>query len=209
MVRIILATENKAKYKSVEGLVNFVAKTDSVEVEIKQVAGNIPSPIENGRSALENCQIKTIHYQKFLTDAFISPDDEINAPGLLSNLPGHEFHKFGGKADKTPAEILAYLYSVITNGNKYPITITRYFGCVNRGGQTFFRNSFHGFLMPLQKPEYQKILKGKIIGNPLNYFIYTEGGKKLLDMADEKVEAVYTAATKKELGLFISGLSGN
>lgn len=197
MVMIILATKNKAKYKSVERLVKFVAKTDGLEVEIKQVTGNIPSPIENGRSALENCQIKMLHYQKFLTDSFISLDDEIDTPRLLS------------KTDKTPAEILAYLDSVITNRTKYPITITRYFGCVNKGRQTFFRNSFHGFLMPLQRAEYQKILKGKIIDNPLNYFIYTEGGRRLLDMANERIKTVYAAATRKKLGEFISSLSGN
>ena len=63
--------------------------------------------------------------------------------------------------------------------------------------------------MPLQKPEYQKILNGKIIDNSLNYFIYTEGGKRLLDMADERIKTVYTAATRKKLSLFISGLSEN
>lgn len=204
-----MATKNKAKYKSVEGLVKFVAKTDGLEVKIKQVAGNIPSPLENGWSALENCQIKMLHYQKFLTESFISLDDEIDAPGLLNNLPSHEFHKFGGKADKPPAEILAYLNGVIAEGARYPITIRRYFGCVNKDRQTLFHNSFHGFLMPLQKPEYQKILKGKIIDNPLNYFIYTEGDKKLLDMADERIKTVYAAATRKKLGVFISSLSGN
>lgn len=204
-----MATKNKAKYKSVERLVKFVAKTNGIEVEIKQLAGNIPAPIENGRSALENCQIKALHYQKFLTDTFISLDDEIDIPGPLSNLPGHEFHKFGGKADKTLAEIFIYLNSMIAKGIKYPITIRRYFVCANKGRQTLFHNSFHGFLMPLQETEYQKILKGKIIDNPLNYFIYTEGTKGLLDTADERMKTIYEEATRKKLGQFILSLSGN
>jgi len=204
-----LATENKAKYKSVERLVKFVAKTAGVEVEIKQVAGDIPAPIENGRSAPENCQIKALHYQKFLTDAFISCDDAVNISGLLSILPNHKFHKFGGKTDRTPAEILAYLHTIITNGSKFPITITRYFDCVNKDRQTFFHNFFHGFLMPLPEAEYQKIRKDKIIANPLNYFIYTKGGKRLLDMADERIKTIYAAATRKKISLFISSLSGN
>jgi len=209
MIRVILATKNKAKYASVARVVKFVAQKNGNRVQLNQVAPQVSAPVENGQSAAENCRIKTQYYQSYIQEPFIVCDDAIYAPRLLNDFPDYDFHRFGGRSDSTPTEIFTRLQQLMTTGSRYPVTIYRYFGCVNQGRKTYFHNTFHGLLMPVAVYIFRRLLRQKITDNPLNYFIHTRDAKRLSGLNSESVTMIYSSALRTKLQKFISSLPDN
>ncbi len=205
MSRIILATKNRSKYISISRLLASLPQKNSLKIDIQPLDSNIQSPIETGKSSDENCQIKAQYYEKIVSGAFIVIDDEIDFSSLLGNLAYHEFHSLGTKTDKTSKEITAQILQLATEGKSYPLSIIRYFGCINNGKKTFFNNVFNCYLK-INNEDKAALLNDNLPDNPLNNFLYTMDNKRLLNISD-RTDIVYSETTRSKLIEFISSLA--
>jgi hypothetical protein len=203
-MKLIIATKNKSKYTSVKSLVLSVL--NNKHIDITQIASNIPSVKETGKSSRENCLIKINHYKKYIDSPFIVIDDKVEFFGAKYILNfNHKFHELGSGSDKNPIDIFKFMQDYLQKNKNIKMVRTRYFGLVNEKSKQILTSKIRAKLTPLDNKSYKKILSQKMLDNPLNYFSIPNGYKNRLSVYNTKkrIGIVYNKSVQEKFRQFL------